>query len=226
MERVSITAYKREATGKGVARSLRRNGELPAVIYRAGKSEAIKIPQVEFVKLLKKTKGENILINLQFPEGNRLAVIKDYQFDPVTGELLHTDFQEVLLTETVRVTVKVITTGIPKGVKEQGGILQHTLRELEIEALPDKIPGHIEVDVSDLAVGQSIHVSDLKLEEGIKILTDREEAIATVTVPVVEEVAPAAAPAPEVTEPEVIKKGKKEETEETEEKQEKEEGKK
>ncbi len=213
MERVSITAYKREATGKGVARSLRRNGELPAVLYRAGKSESIKIPQAEFVKLLKKTKGENILVNLQFPEGNRLAVIKDYQLDPVTGELLHTDFQEVLLTETVRVTVKVITKGIPKGVKEQGGILQHALRELEIEALPDKIPGHIEVDVSDLAVGQSIHVSDLKLGEGIKILTDREEVIATVTAPVVEEVAPAA-PAPEITEPEVIKKGKKEETEE------------
>lgn len=219
MERISVNAYRREATGKGPARSLRRKGELPAVIYRAGNSEPIRIPKAEFIKILKQTKGENVLINLQFPEGNRLAIIKDYQLDPVTGDLLHTDFQEVLLTEAVRVTVKVLTKGIPKGVKDQGGILQHILRELEIEALPDRIPGHIEVDVSNLSVGQSIHVSDLKLEEGIKILTDPEEVIATVTAPV-EEVAPAAAPAEEVTEPEVIKKGKKEEAEGKEEKEE------
>jgi len=209
MERVTIQAYSREATGKGAARSLRRKGELPAVIYRAGLSEPIKVPRKEFIKLLKRTRGENILVNLQFPEGSRLAVIKDYQVDPVTGELLHTDFQEVFLTEKIRVTVKVITTGVPKGVKEQGGILQHILREIEIEALPDRIPGHIEVDVSDLSVGQSIHVSDLRLEEGIKVLTEPEEVIATVTAPVAEETAPA----PEVTEPEVIKKGKKEEPE-------------
>ena len=214
MERITIQAYRREITGKGAARSLRRKGELPAVIYRAGISEPIKVPGKEFLKLLKKTRGENILVNLQFPEGNRLAVIKDYQIDPVTGELLHTDFQEVLLTEKIRVKVKVITTGTPKGVKEQGGILQHGLREIEIEALPDRIPGHIEVDVSSLSVGQSIHVSDLKLEEGIKVLTEPEEVIATVTALVVEETAPQA---PEVTEPEVIKKGKKEETEAEEE---------
>lgn len=218
MERVSVNVYRREATGKGAARSLRRQGELPAVIYRAGTSEPIRIPKAEFIKILKQTKGENVLVNLQFPEGNRLAIIKDYQLDPVTGDLLHTDFQEVLLTETVRVTVKVLTKGVPKGVKEQGGILQHTLRELEIEALPDRIPGHIEVDVSELAVGQSIHVSDLKLEEGIKILTDPEEVVATVTAPAAEEVAPA--PTAEVAEPEVIKKGKKEEAEAKEEKEE------
>lgn len=218
MERVSVNAYRREATGKGAARSLRRQGELPAVIYRAGTSEPIRIPKAEFIKILKQTRGENVLVNLQFPEGNRLAIIKDYQLDPITGDLLHTDFQEVLLTETVRVTVKVLTKGMPKGVKEQGGILQHTLRELEIEALPDRIPGHIEVDVSELAVGQSIHVSDLKLEEGIKILTDPEEVVATVTAPAAEEVAPA--PAVEVAEPEVIKKGKKEEAEAKEEKEE------
>ncbi len=211
MERISITAYRREATGKGAARSLRRRGELPAVIYRAGRSEPIRIPAGEFIRLLKRTKGENILINLRFPDGDRLAVIKDYQLDPVTGELLHTDFQEVLLTEAVRVTVKVITKGIPKGVKEQGGILQHLLREIEIEALPDRMPGHIEVDVSELTVGQSIHVRDLKPEEGIKIITDPEEVIATVTAGVTEEVTPSEAP--EVTEPEVIKKGKKEKEE-------------
>ncbi len=208
MERLDITASKRERVGKGAARALRRQGEIPAVIYRKGASESIKISGKEFLKAFKKIRGENVLINLNFPDGtSKLAVIKDYQVDPVTGELLHTDFQEILLTEKVRVTVKVVTVGIPKGVKERGGVLQHGLREIEIEALPDKIPGHIEVDVSSLDVGESIHVRDLILPEGVKVLTDGDEVIATLTSPLVEE-APAV-PSPEVTEPEVIKKGKK-----------------
>lgn len=210
MERLDITAFKRETTGKGAARALRRQGEIPAVIYRKGVSESIRIPGKDFLRALKKIKSENVLISLKFPDGNsRLAVIKDYQVDPVSGELLHTDFQEVLLTETVKVTVRVITTGIPKGVKERGGILQYGLRKIDIEALPDKIPGHIEVDVSSLEVGQSIHVRDLKLPEGVKVLTDEDEVIATLTSSLLEEASPA--PVSEVAEPEVIKKGKKEE---------------
>ncbi len=217
MERLDITAQKRERVGKGAARALRREGEIPAVLYRKGVSEPIRISKKEFLRVYKKIKGENVLINLNFSDGtSKLAVIKDYQVDPVTGELLHTDFQEILLTEKVRVTVRVITTGIPIGVKEKGGILQHGLREIEIEALPDKIPGHIEVDVSSLDVGQSIHVRDLKLPQDVRVFTDGDEVIATITSPLVEEVS--AVSAPEVTEPEVIKKGKKvEETEESKE---------
>ena len=132
--------------------------------------------------------------------------------DPISRELLHTDFFEVSLTEAIRVTVHVVTVGEPIGVKRDAGILQHALREVEIECLPDKIPGKIEFDISKLELGQSVHVSDLKFEEGIKVLTDPGDVIVTVIAPAAEE-APAAAEAAAVAaaEPEVAKKGKKEE---------------
>jgi large subunit ribosomal protein L25 len=119
------------------------------------------------------------------------------------------DFQEVLATEEIRVMVHVITSGEPVGVKRDGGILQYGIREIEIECLPDKIPGHIQVDVSQLGIAQSIHVGDLKLAEGIRVLTDADDVIATVTAVREEVAAPEAEAAPEVVEPEVIKKGKK-----------------
>jgi len=210
MDRVTLQAEKRDRAGKGVARSLRREGFIPAVLYRAGQSIPLKMRRKELASFISSTAGEQVMVNLEFPDGDkRLALVKDYQVDPIRGELLHTDFFEVLLTEKVRVTVAVSTTGEPVGVKRDGGILQHGIREIEIECLPDKIPGHITVDVSSLGLGKSIHVGDLSLGEHIKILTDPEEVIATVTAAVAEE---AAAPvAPEIAEPEVIKKGKKEE---------------
>jgi large subunit ribosomal protein L25 len=210
MDRVTLQAEKRDRAGKGVARSLRREGFIPAVLYRAGQSIPLKMRRKELASFISSTAGEQVMVNLEFPDGDkRLALVKDYQVDPIRGELLHTDFFEVLLTEKVRVTVAVSTTGEPVGVKRDGGILQHGIREIEIECLPDKIPGHITVDVSSLGLGKSIHVGDLSLGEDIKILTDPEEVIATVTAAVAEE---AAAPvAPEIAEPEVIKKGKKEE---------------
>jgi large subunit ribosomal protein L25 len=214
MERITLIAEKREATGKGAARSLRREGSVPAVLYRGGTSTPIKINRRELTRFMQETAGEQVMVNLQFSGGeNRLALMKDYQVDPLKGELLHTDFFEVSLTEEIEVTVHVTTIGEPIGVKRDGGILQHGIREIAIECLPDKVPGHIQVDVSGLETGKSIHVSDLDLGEGVKVLTDSGELIATVTAPVVEEEAPA--PAPEavaaVAEPEVIKKGKKEE---------------
>lgn len=209
MERITLKAEKRDKAGKGVARSLRREGLIPSVLYRAGHSLPIKMNRKELASFISSTAGEQVMVNLEFPDGEkRLALLKDYQVDPIKGELLHSDFFEVLLTEKVRVTVAVSTTGEPVGVKRDGGILQHGVREIEIECLPDKIPGHITVDVSGLELGKSIHVSDLVLGEGIKVLTDPDEVIATVTAVVEEEAAPAA---PEVAEPEVIKKGKKEE---------------
>jgi large subunit ribosomal protein L25 len=156
------------------------------------------------------------MVDLQFKDGGKkLALLKDYQIDPIRGELLHTDFFEVSLTEEVRIPIHVTTIGEPIGVRRDGGILQHTLREVMIECLPDKIPGKTVVDISALEVGQSIHVSDLKFEEGIKVLNDSHDVIVTVVAAVVEAepvvaeaaVAEAAAPA----EPEVVKKGKKEE---------------
>lgn len=210
MEKISIAAERREVHGKGSARTLRRNGMVPAILYREGRSQSIKLVKKELAKLINSVAGEQVMVDLQFADGDRkLALLKDYQIDPIKGELLHTDFFEVSLTEEVRVTVHVITVGEPIGVKRDAGMLQHAMREVEIECLPDKIPGKIEIDISKLELGQTIHVSDLKFEEGIKVLSDPGDLIVAVNAPAVE-----AAPAEEaaaVAEPEVAKKGKKEE---------------
>lgn len=214
MEKFTIHAEKREEVGKGVARSLRRKEMIPAILYRGGGSIPIKFSKKELAQFINTTAGEQVMVNLQFADGdNRLALMKDYQLEPTRGELLHADFFEVLLTEEVRVTVHITPVGEPIGVKRDGGILQHLLREMEIECLPDKIPGHIKIDISGLEIGQSFHVSDLKLDEDIKVLTDPQDVIVNVIAPAVEEVvAPAVEVAPtEIKEPEVVKKGKKEE---------------
>ena len=216
MERLSIVAETRDGHGKGAARTLRREGMVPAVLYREGKAQSIKLSRKELSKLINAIKGEQVMVNLQFAGGEKkLALLKNYQVDPIRGELLHSDFFEVSLTEEVRVTVHIATTGEPIGVKRDAGILQHVLREVEIECLPDKIPGRMEIDISPLEIGQAVHVSDLRFEEGIKVLTDLGDVIVTVTAPIVEaapEVEEVAAPV-EAGEPEVAKKGKKEEEE-------------
>ncbi|GMT47957.1 MAG: 50S ribosomal protein L25 [bacterium] len=214
MERITLSAEHRTEAGKGIARSLRRQGYMPAVIYRAGKSTPIKLKKQDIVNFLNSTMGEQVMVNLRFSDGNlRLALLKDYQVDPVKGELLHTDFYEVSLKERVRVTVSIVLTGEPVGVKKEGGILQQAHSEVEVECLPDVIPSHLEIDVSGLKVGHSLHVSDLFLQEGIKVFDSPEEVIATVIAPTMEVEAVASEEA-EAAEPEVIKKGKKEEAEE------------
>ena len=215
MERMSISVEKREEVGKGAARSLRRNNMIPAVIYRAGDSLPVQFSKKDLARFINATAGEQIMVDLQFGDGSsRLALMKDYQTDPVDGELLHADFFEVSLTEEVEVTVHITLVGEPIGVRRDGGILQYLLREIEVECLPDKIPGHIEVDVSNLEIGQSIRVGDLRPGEGIKVLNDPDEVIINIVAPAVEEAAPVEAAAPEIKEPEIIKKGKKEEEEE------------
>lgn len=218
MERITISTEKRIEVGKGPARSLRRKDMIPAVLYRGGYSQPIKFSKKELLKFINLTAGQQVMVNLKFEDGtNKLALMKDYQIDPEKGELLHADFYEVSLTEKVRVSVHVSIVGEPIGVKRDGGILQYLLREIEVECLPDRIPSHIKLDISNLEIGQSLHVGDIKLEEGIKVLTDPHEVIVNVVAPVVEEVAaPAEAITPEMVEPEVIKKGKKEEEREEE----------
>jgi len=212
MERITLNVQKREEKGKGAARSLRRAQMIPAILYRGGGSLPIKIPRKEIAQFINSTAGEQVMVNLRFgEEENRLALIRDYQVDPTSREMLHVDFFEVSLTEKVRVSVPVTTVGEPIGVKRDKGILQNLLREIEVECLPDNIPGHIKIDISGLEIGQSFHVGDLRLGDDVKVLTDASEVIANVIAPIVEEAAPAEAAAPEVTEPEVIKKGKKEE---------------
>ncbi|MDA8155133.1 MAG: 50S ribosomal protein L25 [Actinomycetota bacterium] len=214
MERITLKAEKRPEAGKGAARTLRRGSMIPAVLYRAGGSLPIKLQKPELIKFLKQTSGEMVIVNLQFPEGEtRLALLKDYQVDPVRRELLHTDFFEVSLKEAIKVTVAVHIKGEPIGIKRDGGILTHGVSQIEVECLPDQVIGHVDVDVSPLGAGQSLHVSDIKLPEGMKVLTHKEEAIAIVSLPSkAEEAAPAAAAAEgAAAEPEVIKKGKEKE---------------
>lgn len=213
MQRMALKVEKRSQSGKGVARSLRRKGIIPAVIYRAGSSTPIQISKKELSLFILKTAGEQVIVDLDFGDEKKQAILKDYQVDPVESTLLHADFQEILATEQVRVSVHVTIKGEPIGVKRDGGILQYGLREIEIECLPDKIPGHIDVDVTELRLNQSIHVRDLNLGEGIKILSDPDEVIATVTT-LKEETPSAEAEGQEMVEPEVVKKGKKQEAEE------------
>ncbi|MDA8388000.1 MAG: 50S ribosomal protein L25 [Nitrospiraceae bacterium] len=221
MERISIKAEKRGSAGKGTARSLRRKGIIPAILYREGSSLPIQLDKAELGRFLHHSGGEQVIVSLAFPEGeNRLALVKDYQVDPIRRELLHTDFFEVSLKEMIKVVAAVRILGEPIGVKRDGGTLQYGVSQIEIECLPDSIPGHIDVDVTGLAVGHSLHVRDLSLPEGITVLTPAEEVVATVITPKEEEVA-AAAPAAETAEPEVIKKGKEKEGEETKAKAEK-----
>ncbi|WP_333655402.1 50S ribosomal protein L25 [Dissulfurispira sp.] len=210
MEKVTLGVEKREKSGKGGARSLRRSGVIPAILYKGGNSLPVQLSRKELSRFISKTAGERVIVNLQFPDDTKQAIVKDYQVDPVMGNLLHVDFQEISATEAIRVMVHVVIKGEAIGVKRDKGILQHGLREIEIECLPDKIPGHVDVDVTNMGLGQSIHVSDLKLGEGIKVLTDPDEVLATVIAVKEEVAAPAAVPA-ETVEPEVIKKGKKEE---------------
>jgi large subunit ribosomal protein L25 len=213
MERITINVIKREETGKGAARSLRRKEMIPAILYRGGGSVSIKIPKKELTQFINTTSGEQVMVNLQFQDGeNKIALMKEFQVDPTRRELIHADFFEVLLTEKVKVHAHVSTVGEPIGVKRDAGILQNLIREIEIECLPDKIPGHVKIDISGLEIGQSLHVRDLQLGEDIKVLTDPEGVIANIIAPLVEEAAPAAeVAAPEAAEPEVLKKGKKEE---------------
>lgn len=213
MERITINVHRREEKGKGAARSLRRNDMIPAILYRDGNSLPIKFPKKEITQFINTTAGDRIMVSLKFADGeNKLALMKEFQVDPVKRELLHADFFEVSLTEKVKVSVHVGTIGEPIGVKRDGGLLQRVIREIEIECLPDKIPGHVKVDISKLEIGQSFNVSGIDLGEDVKILTDPDEVIVNIVAPAVEEAAPVEAAAPaEAAEPEVVKKGKKEE---------------
>lgn len=223
MEKILLKADKRAETGKGVARSLRRQNILPAVMYGLGEAVPIKLNRKEIQKLIYSGGGEHVLITLELNEGGSTTsehpvLIKDYQREPVSEELLHVDFIEVSLKEKIKVTIPVVIIKEPAGIK-MGGIMQHRVREIEVECLPTQIPDKIEIDAGSVEIGHSFHVSDIPPREGLKIVTDPSEVILSVTAPK-EEVAAAPAEA-EVAEPEVLKaKGKA--TEETPQKDQKE----
>jgi large subunit ribosomal protein L25 len=213
-----LDAIERTSRGKNEARRLRAGGRIPAVVY-GGKDggKAIAVDPKILAKILRTEQGANTLIALNVPgAGNARVLVREYQLDPVTHELLHADFYRVAMDKLLRVQVTVVPQGEPKGVKQQGGVLDVVHRQIEIECLPADIPTHIEVDVSELMVGQSIRVKDIATNPKWKAMTDAEMMLLHVIIPKVEEVpvvadAAAAGAAAAPAEPEVIKKGKKEE---------------
>ena len=225
MEKIVVTADKRKESGKGSARSLRRAGILPAIVYSAGKSTPIQINTKIMTKLLTSGVAEHSLITVELNEdGSKTSehpvLVKDYQLDPVSDELLHVDFIEISLKDKVTVTVPVLITKQPVGVK-MGGILQKVLREVEIECLPTQIPDSIDVDAEHIDIGGNLHVSDLSVPDGAKLLTDLAGVILSVKAPVIEEEKPEEEVLEEGAEPELVSgKGKDEEEVEGEEKKE------
>ncbi|HLI30640.1 MAG TPA: 50S ribosomal protein L25/general stress protein Ctc [Terriglobia bacterium] len=210
---LTIEAAPREGFGKNAARRLRFAGRLPAVIY-GGESEAISVtvdPR-QLASILRSEGGHTSLLNLEVRGGEQVRVmVKDWQTDPVRGSLLHVDFVRVTSNTRVRVKVPIHVTGEPQGVKLQGGIFEFVLREVEMECLPDDIPEHLTVDVSELTIGRNLRVSDLQAGPNVKVLTDPNRVVAHVVALKVEE-EPIAAEGAEAApaEPELIRKPKAE----------------
>lgn len=214
-----IKVEAREAVGKGVARTLRRQGKIPGILYGQGECVALTVEPAEIRKVLHSDSGSNSLLNLSIARGGkdmkRTAMLKDYQVDPITGALLHADLFEVAMDKPVRVRVPVaVTGGTPVGVAE-GGLLQHNTRELHIECLPGQIPVHITVDPTPLKINQGIHVKEVPLQPGIRIMDDPNMMVVSIAAPITDaklEALLSTAPAGEgAAEPEVIGKGKEEE---------------
>jgi large subunit ribosomal protein L25 len=213
MEEIILEASLREEIGKSKLKPLRKSGFIPAVVYSEGKKTTpIKIKRKSVLRVIHEHRIENVIINLKiFGDEKRIkdtnVIIKELQRDPVKDEIIHIDFNQISLTKEIKVKVPIVTKGEPIGVKVDGGSLEHIIWELEIECLPTQIPEKIEVEVSELKIGDAIHVKDLSIPKEVKILQDPEQVVVSVAAPVKEELAVGVEEgAPE--EPEVIKEKK------------------
>jgi large subunit ribosomal protein L25 len=206
----AVVATPREGKfNKNAARRVRVAGKIPAVVYGAGQDAvAVTVDPRVITKILHSDSGHNTIFDLNV-EGAAVvkAMIVDWQHEPIKGKLLHIDLKRIAMDKMMRVSVPIQLVGTPVGVKAQGGILEHVLREVEIECLPNDIPSHLDVDVAGLELHGVIHVSDLPHSGSIKFLGDENATVAHVTA--IKEEAPAPdAVAAAATEPEVAKKGK------------------
>jgi large subunit ribosomal protein L25 len=212
----TLKAEKRQGRGKNEARRLRASGRIPAVLYGAEKGTAVEIAvdPKNLLRILHSEAGVNTLIGLELDGGDTRVLVKEYQLDPIDHKLLHADFYQVAMDKTITVTVPVVLKGEPKGVKQQGGIVDFVHRDIEIEVLPADIPENITVDISELMLHEGVRVRDLQTEGAKwKATSDTDMMIVHVVPMRAEEVAPAvevAATAVAPAEPEVIKKGKTE----------------
>lgn len=227
MEKVILKAEVREESGKKISKGLRRAGSIPAVVYKGGK-DALKLQVLvrDFEQVLRTKAGENVIVTLKITGTDKSAkdktvLIKEIQREPIKDMILHVDFNEISLTEMLKVNVPLAAHGEPEGKKE-GGTLEHIMWELEVECLPTNIPEKLEVEVSSLKIGDAIYVKNIIAPEGVKILTDPELIVMIVKPPKVEVPKEEAAAEAGAAEPELIRK-KKEVEEEGEEEKKKEE---
>src|SRR6185436_6766530 len=228
MAEIVVAAQNRTETGKNVNRRLRSQGKIPGVLYGSGKDPiGVSVSPKEITTILRSASGENTLFDLDLGGSRRKVILKEFEVEPVKGQLLHADFYEVALDKVLQVNVHVEVSGVPVGVKVQGGILDFVTRELEVECLPADIPEKIVIDVSNLELGKHLRVADLTAPAKVKILTEQDVVVVHVVAPRAEEApaaveaAPAEGAAAATAEPEVIKKGKPAEGEAAEEKGEK-----
>ena len=216
MATAQLSAQARGNGGKGVARKLRSDGRVPAIVYGHGREpQALSINTRELERLLDHISAENTVIDLDIDGKASRTLIREIQRHHFKRQILHVDFQELVAGEKVTVSIPIVLMGVPDGVRMDGGILDQTMRELEVEVDPSSIPNHVELDVTKLTIGSSIHVSDLSLPEGVAVLDDPDASVCVVSAPraVVE-----AAPVEEgveaaVAEPEVIRAKKPDEDE-------------
>jgi large subunit ribosomal protein L25 len=213
MAQIIVEGAPRSQRGKNEARRMRQAGSVPAVLY-GGKGEALSLAvnAKQVTAILRSETGHNTLFQIDLGGKQEPAIVKDWQVDPVSGHLLHVDLLRIAMDVRMKVKVPVHTFGEPSGVKVQGGVFEVVMREVEVECLPADIPTEFKVDVSGLALNQSLRASDLPLDKTkIKLLTDSNSVLAHVVALRVEEEKPVeAAVVTTPTEPEVIKKGKKE----------------
>ncbi len=201
MERVGLKGQVRDGVGKGAARSVRRGGGVPAILYGRGRTpQAIAVDSRALAAALHTHAGLNVLIDLDLGDGGRAdpttVMVREVQRDIFRHHPIHVDFYAISLTERLETRVPVVLKGTAKGIAE-GGVVEHHLREVLVECLPTQIPEQFDVDVTELVLGRSLHASDLIMPEGVALVTPPEEVLVTVVAPKVieEEVAPAAAAA-------------------------------
>ena len=211
MATASLSASPRANSGKGVARSLRRDGRLPAVIYgHARAPQSLSVDARDLSRLLEHVSAETTVIELTVDGAMSRTLIREIQRHPVKRVIIHVDFQELVAGEKVTINVPIVITGVSVGVRLNGGILTQVLNELEVSVDPANIPNRIEVDVSEVNIGGSIHVNQLNIPEGVEVLTGASDTVLIVSASKAsEETAPAADGTP--TEPEVIRAKKAEE---------------
>ena len=211
----TLEAQPRSSGNKNDARRVRRSGQIPAVVYGAGKdAKPVSVDPRQVARILHSATGHNTIFDLTLDGDRTKAMIVDWQYEPIKGSILHIDLKRIAMDQKLRVMVPIVLKGEAEGVKTQGGILEQMLREVEIECLPQDIPSEIALDVTSLTFGKVLRVEDLPRAGTLKFITDSNQPVAHV-ISVKEEVAPtpeaAAAEAAAPAEPEVIKKGKQEE---------------